>query len=174
MSIISKISVLAFASTLLVGCAEDAAPDADAPAPPATSATYLDSIGPADRPASLLVLAPTATAADRERLDAVLAQLGGATLAALPPRLVIAQVPPRAERALADLGVVARFDRAVEPADLAAPTLDEERFLAGAACHGCLLVSEPSCENRNDFLDRALVVPTVLGGGAEFFAEDEA
>lgn len=50
----------------------------------------------------------------------------------------------------------------------------EERFLAGAACHGCLLVSEPSCENRNDFLDRALVVPTVLGGGAEFFAEDEA
>jgi len=49
----------------------------------------------------------------------------------------------------------------------------EERFLAGAACHGCLLVSEPSCENRNDFLDRALVVPTVLGGGAEFFAEDE-
>lgn len=130
MSIISKISVLAFASTLLVGCAEDAAPDADAPAPPATSATYLDSIGPADRPASLLVLAPTATAADRERLDAVLAQLGGATLAALPPRLVIAQVPPRAERALADLGVVARFDRAVEPADLAAPTLDEERFLA--------------------------------------------
>jgi hypothetical protein len=50
----------------------------------------------------------------------------------------------------------------------------EERFLAGAACHGCLLVPEPSCENRNDFLDRALVVPTVLGGGAELFKEDEA
>ncbi|HYN42176.1 MAG TPA: DUF1998 domain-containing protein, partial [Thermoanaerobaculia bacterium] len=48
----------------------------------------------------------------------------------------------------------------------------EERFLSGAACHGCLLIPEPSCENRNDFLDRALVVPTVLGGGAEFFTED--
>lgn len=46
----------------------------------------------------------------------------------------------------------------------------EERFLVGSACHGCLLVPEPSCENRNDFLDRALVVPTVLGGDAAFFA----
>lgn len=50
----------------------------------------------------------------------------------------------------------------------------EERFLSGAACHGCLLIPEPSCENRNDFLDRALVVPTVLGGDAELFAEGEA
>lgn len=49
----------------------------------------------------------------------------------------------------------------------------EERFLSGAACHGCLLVSEPSCENRNDFLDRALVVPTVFGPGAEFFGEGD-
>ena len=49
----------------------------------------------------------------------------------------------------------------------------EERFLSGSACHGCLLISEPSCENRNDFLDRALVVPTVLGPGPEFFGEDD-
>ncbi len=49
----------------------------------------------------------------------------------------------------------------------------EERFLSGAACHGCLLISEPSCENRNDFLDRALVIPTVLGSGAEFFREED-
>ena len=34
----------------------------------------------------------------------------------------------------------------------------EERFLNGAACHGCLLIAEPSCERRNEFLDRALVV----------------
>jgi len=47
----------------------------------------------------------------------------------------------------------------------------EERFLQGAACHGCLLISESSCEWRNEFLDRALVVPTVESGGAEFFAE---
>jgi hypothetical protein len=39
----------------------------------------------------------------------------------------------------------------------------EERFLHGAACHGCLLIPETSCEMRNDFLDRALVVETVEG-----------
>ena len=45
----------------------------------------------------------------------------------------------------------------------------EERFLLGAACHGCLLIAETSCERRNEFLDRALVVPTVDAHGAEFF-----
>lgn len=48
----------------------------------------------------------------------------------------------------------------------------ENRHLHGAACHGCLLISETSCEMRNDFLDRALVVPTVAGLGAEFFDLD--
>jgi Domain of unknown function (DUF1998) len=47
----------------------------------------------------------------------------------------------------------------------------EERFLLGAACHGCLLLAESSCERRNDFLDRSLVVPTVDGDGAAFFDE---
>jgi hypothetical protein len=49
----------------------------------------------------------------------------------------------------------------------------EERFLHGAACHGCLLIAEPSCEWRNEFLDRALVVATVdvEDQGAEFFRE---
>ncbi|MBL8622988.1 MAG: proprotein convertase P-domain-containing protein [Myxococcales bacterium] len=127
MSIISKISVLALASTLLVGCAEDAATTSDAPA---TSATYLDQVGRADQPASLVVLAPTATAADRERVEGAIAQLGGTVVGSLPPRLIIATIPAGAERVLADAGVVARFDRAVTPADLAAPTLAEERFLA--------------------------------------------
>ncbi|HEY9695838.1 MAG TPA: DUF1998 domain-containing protein [Trichocoleus sp.] len=45
----------------------------------------------------------------------------------------------------------------------------EDRFLHGAACHGCLLIAEPSCERRNEFLDRALVIDTVEGLGAEFF-----
>jgi hypothetical protein len=31
----------------------------------------------------------------------------------------------------------------------------------GAACHGCELIAETSCEQRNEFLDRALVSPTV-------------
>jgi hypothetical protein len=45
----------------------------------------------------------------------------------------------------------------------------ECRFLHGAACHGCLLIAETSCEQHNDFLDRALVVPTVEDLGADFF-----
>lgn len=45
----------------------------------------------------------------------------------------------------------------------------EHRFLHGAACHGCLLIAETSCEQQNDFLDRALVVTTVDNLGVEFF-----
>lgn len=49
----------------------------------------------------------------------------------------------------------------------------ERRFLHGAACHGCLLISETSCEHHNEFLDRALVVPTVDNLGIEFFQMGE-
>jgi hypothetical protein len=45
----------------------------------------------------------------------------------------------------------------------------EERWLHGAACHGCALVAETSCEMRNDYLDRALVVPALGVAGAAFF-----
>ena len=45
----------------------------------------------------------------------------------------------------------------------------ERRFLQGAACHGCLLIAETSCERHNQFLDRALVVPTLELPGSEFF-----
>lgn len=44
----------------------------------------------------------------------------------------------------------------------------EKRWLHGAACHGCTLVAETSCEMRNDYLDRALVVP-IIGENAGFF-----
>ncbi len=47
----------------------------------------------------------------------------------------------------------------------------EERFLHGAACHGCLLIAETSCERRNELLDRALVVPTVSTPDAAFFPD---
>src|SRR5262249_7929851 len=47
----------------------------------------------------------------------------------------------------------------------------ERRFLHGAACHGCLLIAETSCEQFNDYLDRALVVATVDNLGAEFFKQ---
>ena len=45
----------------------------------------------------------------------------------------------------------------------------EGRWLHGASCHGCALIAEPSCEMRNDYLDRALVVPTLALPGAAFF-----
>jgi hypothetical protein len=46
----------------------------------------------------------------------------------------------------------------------------EGRWLLGAACHGCALVGESSCEMRNDYLDRALVVPVLGQEDAAFFA----
>ena len=54
-------------------------------------------------------------------------------------------------------------------AEHAPDTPYESRPLHGAACHGCLLIAETSCEQRNDFLDRALVVPTVGAATVAFF-----
>ncbi len=47
----------------------------------------------------------------------------------------------------------------------------EKRYSHGAACHGCLLIAETSCEQRNQFLDRAFVVPTLDVADAAFFPE---
>jgi len=41
--------------------------------------------------------------------------------------------------------------------------------LSGSACHGCLYISETSCEQFNRYLDRSLVVSTVERLGCEFF-----
>ncbi|MEZ5847257.1 MAG: DUF1998 domain-containing protein [Geminicoccaceae bacterium] len=43
---------------------------------------------------------------------------------------------------------------------------NDERALLGAACHGCLLVPETSCERRNQHLDRSLIVETMAGHNA--------
>ncbi len=45
----------------------------------------------------------------------------------------------------------------------------ERRWLQGASCHGCALLAETSCEMRNDYLDRALVVPVLGISDAAFF-----
>jgi hypothetical protein len=46
-----------------------------------------------------------------------------------------------------------------------------ERFLEGAACHGCLFVAESSCERFNRYLDRSLVVPAMgHAAGLAFFS----
>jgi MrfA Zn-binding domain len=47
---------------------------------------------------------------------------------------------------------------------------NDDRALHGAACHGCLLVAETSCERRNLFLDRALLVNTVADADSGLFA----
>jgi hypothetical protein len=49
------------------------------------------------------------------------------------------------------------------------PRLQAQQPLLGSACHGCLLISETSCEQHNDFLDRSLVVSTIEQLGTEFF-----
>jgi hypothetical protein len=45
----------------------------------------------------------------------------------------------------------------------------DDRALHGAACHGCLLIAETSCEARNLHLDRALLVDTMAVTGGGFF-----
>ena len=47
----------------------------------------------------------------------------------------------------------------------------EGRDREGAACHGCLLIAEPSCERMNRDLDRAFIVPTVETPDAAFLGE---
>jgi Domain of unknown function (DUF1998) len=44
-----------------------------------------------------------------------------------------------------------------------------DRATHGAACHGCLLIAETSCEMRNLFLDRSLLVPTMGPDESAFF-----
>lgn len=51
------------------------------------------------------------------------------------------------------------------------PAEFDHQHLLGGACHGCALISETSCEQHNDFLDRALVVPTVEHLGAAYFGD---
>lgn len=52
------------------------------------------------------------------------------------------------------------------------PDDQEGRYREGAACHGCVLIGEPSCERMNQDLDRSLVVPTVGGeAGAAFLGD---
>lgn len=46
-----------------------------------------------------------------------------------------------------------------------------ERYLEGAACHGCLFVAECSCERFNQFLDRALVASSLGLEGVAFFGD---
>jgi hypothetical protein len=72
-------------------------------------------------------------------------------------------------RGALDLGMLCSNDPVCAQHD--PPSGHEHRFLHGSACHGCLLISETSCEQQNDFLDRALVVRTVQNLGAEFFSE---
>lgn len=81
---------------------------------------------------------------------------------------------------LAARDVKRHFARAIESGALCAndpvcafqvPAEQGHQPLLGSACHGCLLVAETSCEQRNDYLDRALVVPTLEALGCAFFRE---
>ena len=49
----------------------------------------------------------------------------------------------------------------------------ERRFLHGAACHGCVLIAETSCEMYNEFLDRTLVLPTLERRDTAFFRSND-
>jgi hypothetical protein len=54
-------------------------------------------------------------------------------------------------------------------ADHEPDNMSGDRATHGAACHGCLLIAETSCEMRNLFLDRSLIVPTMADDSSRFF-----
>ena len=98
--------------------------------------------------------------------------------------LLLYTASPDAEGTLGGLVQQARdieihLERALEAAELCSndpvcaqhrPSISvEDRLLHGAACHGCTLIAETSCEMWNDYLDRALVVPTLDVPDAAFF-----
>jgi hypothetical protein len=72
-------------------------------------------------------------------------------------------------RSALELGLLCSNDPVCAQHD--AENRQEHRHLHGAACHGCVLTAETSCEQQNDFLDRALVVKTVEELGAELFSD---
>jgi Domain of unknown function (DUF1998) len=75
-------------------------------------------------------------------------------------------------KAALDLGKLCSNDPVCSQHEPESP--HERRFLQGAACHGCLLIAETSCEQQNDLLDRALVIRAVHGAGTEFFPEQSS
>jgi hypothetical protein len=84
----------------------------------------------------------------------------------------LVEVGRRLERYLqhaVDLGRLCANDPVCAVHEPAHDTNGSDRYLEGASCHGCLLISEPSCERMNMYLDRTLVVPTVEQAEAAFF-----
>jgi subtilisin-like proprotein convertase family protein len=75
---------------------------------------------------SLVVLGPKA---DRDRFADVVAKLDGIMMHAYGARLAVARLPLGAEAILAQAGMVAHYERAVDPAEVAGSTLDEQRFV---------------------------------------------
>ena len=61
----------------------------------------------------------------------------------------------------------ASFDNDPVRAERAPDSAYEDRLLHGAARRGRLLIAGTGCERRNDFLDRALVAPTVGAADAD-------
>jgi subtilisin-like proprotein convertase family protein len=122
----TRLFALAVLPALALGCVEDDAADLSSTA---SSSMELDVIALAARPARLLVLADGSDAAARRRLERGLATIGGAIVTWAPPRLAIAQVPAGTDAILADLGVIAHFERRVTAADVPGATVAEERVL---------------------------------------------
>jgi hypothetical protein len=114
---------------------------------------FVPSVGPGDAPRTA-VLIYTATAGEQGTLGGLVD--------------VVRRLPATISAALERVRLCSS-----DPvcADHDPTTADEDRCLHGAACHGCLLVAETSCEARNLHLDRALVVNTVGLTGAAFIEQ---
>ncbi|MBI4509168.1 MAG: hypothetical protein HY698_06005 [Deltaproteobacteria bacterium] len=86
----------------------------------------LDDVGFPPKSVSLLVLTDGTSP---DKVAKAVEELGGVVLHSLPPRLVLAQLPGSSESIQRDLGIVARYDQAVDPSVVGARNLNEERFI---------------------------------------------
>ena len=87
----------------------------------------LDDVGVPVTGVSLLALDP---GADRAHLVRVVEeQLHGSVFLALGPRLLTARLPAGTDAVLQQLGVASKYDRALDPAELAGASTEEARFV---------------------------------------------
>lgn len=124
---------LVLASLGIFGCN---AVDSSSQPPAAQSATKavtannkleVEDLGNPPEHVSLLVLDGVADPA--KLTEQIENRLKGVVYHSLAPRLLIVSVPDGAERVLQQLGVAARFDRALDPTEVPNATIEEQRFL---------------------------------------------
>lgn len=138
--------------------------DADHGPCPATDPARQASAPPAESPRSLLLLNRFGASTSVFRSKSATKAGTQGTLGGL---VAVARRFPQVLRSALERLVPCSNDPVCADHEPAASA--DDRALHGSACHGCVLIAETSCEARNLFLDRALLVGTMANNDAAFF-----